>query len=116
MGSPEVVVEGEVIEVDAPRRLVQTWHPLFAPETVAEPATRLTWEISDGDFGGLKLTLTHELDGAPLTAAFVAGAARHRRRLGLRAERPEDAARDRHVPRRLSCGRGRFAARGKPVG
>lgn len=74
MGSPEVVVEGEVIEVDAPNRLVQTWHPLFSPEMVDEPASRLTWEITDGDFGGLKLTLTHELDDSPLTAAMVAGA------------------------------------------
>ena len=74
MGSPEIAVEGEVIEVAAPRKLVQTWHPLFVPELVAEPASRVTWEIADGDFGGLKLTLTHELDGAPGTATMVSGA------------------------------------------
>ena len=28
-GAPEIAVEGEVIEADAPRRLVQTWHALF---------------------------------------------------------------------------------------
>jgi uncharacterized protein YndB with AHSA1/START domain len=74
MGSADVIIEGEVIEADAPDRLVQTWHALFTPEMIAEPASRVTWEIADGDFGGLKLTLTHELDGAPLTAAMVAGA------------------------------------------
>jgi uncharacterized protein YndB with AHSA1/START domain len=74
MGSPEIAVEGEVIEVAAPRKLVHTWHPLFVRELVAEPASRVTWEITDGDFGGLKLTLTHELDGAPGAAAMVAGA------------------------------------------
>jgi uncharacterized protein YndB with AHSA1/START domain len=27
MGTPEVMVEGEVIEAEAPHKLVQTWHP-----------------------------------------------------------------------------------------
>ena len=53
---------------------MQTWHALFMPELAQEPATRLTWEIADADFGGLKLTLSHDLDGAPHTAAMVAGA------------------------------------------
>jgi uncharacterized protein YndB with AHSA1/START domain len=74
MGAPDVIIEGEVIEADAPRRLVQTWNPIFVPEIAPEPATRLTWEIEDADFGGTKLTLTHELDGAPHTATMVAGA------------------------------------------
>ena len=28
-GMPEVAVDGEVLEVDAPRRLVHTWNPMF---------------------------------------------------------------------------------------
>jgi uncharacterized protein YndB with AHSA1/START domain len=73
MGTPELMVEGEVIEADAPNKLVQTWHPLFGEEMIAEPYSRVSWEIEDADFGGQKVTLTHELDGAPLTATMVSG-------------------------------------------
>jgi uncharacterized protein YndB with AHSA1/START domain len=72
-GAPEVMVEGEVLEVDAPRRLVQTWHALFGPETAAEAVTRLTWELEPLGAGSTKLTVTHELEGAPLTASIVDG-------------------------------------------
>jgi len=73
-GAPDVIITGEVIEVDPPRRLVQTWHPLFSPETAAEPSTRVTWEIEAGEGGVTKLTLIHDLEGAPMAAAQVAGA------------------------------------------
>ncbi|MGH3327812.1 MAG: SRPBCC domain-containing protein [Streptomycetales bacterium] len=33
----------------------------------------MTWEIKEGDGGVTKLTVTHDLDGAPNTAAQVAG-------------------------------------------
>jgi len=73
-GAPEVLLRGEVLEVDPPRRLVQTWHPLFSPEIEAEGPKRLTWEIDEGPAGICRLTVTHELDGAPLTAEQVSGA------------------------------------------
>ena len=72
-GSPEVAIEGEVVEADPPHKLVQTWHALFSPETIAEPFTRVTWEIEEGDGGISRLTVTHDLRGAPTTAAFVTG-------------------------------------------
>jgi uncharacterized protein YndB with AHSA1/START domain len=72
-GAPDVVVSGEVLEVDAPHRLVQTWHAHFGPATDAECPTRLTWEIAPQHEGVTRLTLTHELDGAPVTAGFVGG-------------------------------------------
>jgi uncharacterized protein YndB with AHSA1/START domain len=72
-GASEVVLEGEVVEAEAPRRLVQTWHALFDPEITAEAATRLTFEIEPADDGVTKLTLTHELEGAPRTAALTGG-------------------------------------------
>jgi uncharacterized protein YndB with AHSA1/START domain len=72
-GSGEVAIEGEVVEADPPRKLVQTWHALFSPETIAEPFTRVTWEIEEGDGGISRLTVTHDLRGAPTTAAFVTG-------------------------------------------
>jgi len=40
---------------------------------VAEGFTRVTWEIEAGEGGICKLTVTHELEGAPRTAAQVAG-------------------------------------------
>ncbi len=74
MGAPDVIIEGEILEADLPRKLVQTWNPLFDPQTTAEQVTRLTWEAEEAEGGVTKLTLTHELDGAPTTAALVGGA------------------------------------------
>jgi uncharacterized protein YndB with AHSA1/START domain len=73
-GDLDVIVAGEVREAIAPNRLVHTWNPNFVAEIAAEPATTLTWELAPGDFGGTKLTLTHELDDAPHTATMVGGA------------------------------------------
>jgi uncharacterized protein YndB with AHSA1/START domain len=71
--SDEVLVDGEVIEVDAPRKLVQTWRFLYDPDLTAEGFTRVTYEIEDAEGGVSKLTAVHELEGAPKTAAHVAG-------------------------------------------
>ncbi|HEU0042476.1 MAG TPA: SRPBCC family protein, partial [Jiangellaceae bacterium] len=68
-GMPEVVVDGEVIEADPPHRLVQTWRAGWE----SEPATRLTYVIEEGQRGVSCLTVTHELEGAPKTAAMVTG-------------------------------------------
>jgi uncharacterized protein YndB with AHSA1/START domain len=72
-GAPEVIIEGEVLEADPPRLLAQTWHALFGPETAAEAVTRLTWQIEAGSRGVSTLSLTHQLDDAPITAELVAG-------------------------------------------
>ena len=72
-GGPDVIVDGEVIESDPPRRLVQTWRPLWDPEMAQEGFKRLTWEIEPGQQGLTTLTVTHELEGAPKTAAQVSG-------------------------------------------
>src|SRR3954454_9365182 len=72
-GAPDVVVDGEVIEADPPRRLVQTWRILWDPEMTAEGFTRLTYDIEAGERGVTTLTVTHELEDAPLTAQQVAG-------------------------------------------
>lgn len=68
-----VVFDGEVLEADPPRRLVQTWHVLFDAGTRAEVDSRLTWEIEEGYGGVSALTLIHDLAGAPRTAALVEG-------------------------------------------
>ncbi len=73
LGSPDVIIDGEVIESDPPRKLVQTWHALFGPETAGEPVTRLTWEITPVADGITKLTVVHDVTGAPLTASMTSG-------------------------------------------
>jgi uncharacterized protein YndB with AHSA1/START domain len=72
---PDTIIDGEVLEADPPRRLVQTWRSLMDPTTAGEPFTTLTYEIEDAKMqpGVCKLTVTHELTSAPATAAMVAG-------------------------------------------
>src|SRR5690606_35218433 len=43
--SPDVMVDGEVIEVDPPRLLVQTYRFLWSPELIEEGFTRITYEL-----------------------------------------------------------------------
>jgi uncharacterized protein YndB with AHSA1/START domain len=71
---PDVIVDGEVIESDPPHRLVQTWRLLMDPRTAQEGFTRLTYEIKEIPGGGTRLTVTHELEGAPALSAVVGGA------------------------------------------
>jgi uncharacterized protein YndB with AHSA1/START domain len=74
MPVPDVAVDGEVIEADPPRRLVQTFRMLMADEaTKAEGFTRLTWQIEETAPGVSKLTVIHELEGAPRLAALMRG-------------------------------------------
>ena len=68
-GMPEVLLTGEVVEVDPPHRLVQTWKAGWEQE----PATRLTYEIKETGKGVCSLTVVHELADAPSTAVMVGG-------------------------------------------
>jgi uncharacterized protein YndB with AHSA1/START domain len=80
MGMPATMVEGEIVSVDPSRKLVQTWHALFGPETAAEPFTTVTWEIGPSDFHAdavAVVTVTHEVAGAPVVAAMIDGTAPH---------------------------------------
>jgi activator of Hsp90 ATPase-like protein len=57
-----------------PRKLVQTVRMLMGDEaTAAEGFTRLTWEIAEVEPGVSKLTVIHDLEGAPRLAALVRG-------------------------------------------
>jgi uncharacterized protein YndB with AHSA1/START domain len=71
--SRDLVISGEVLEADPPKRLVQTWHPMFDPQLAAEPATHLSWEIHEEQAGLTAVTVTHECSGAPRAAALAAG-------------------------------------------
>ena len=56
---------GEVIEAEAPRRLVLRWRNEFKPELKSEGYSRCTIELEPiGE--AVKLTVTHELDGPGL--------------------------------------------------
>jgi uncharacterized protein YndB with AHSA1/START domain len=72
LGLPEVIIDGEVLEYDPPRKLVYTWHAYFSDEQIAEPPTRITYEIEENAEGFSRLTLVHELEGAPHHAEMVA--------------------------------------------
>jgi uncharacterized protein YndB with AHSA1/START domain len=65
-GLPETVVDGEVIEAAAPRRLVHTFRFKFSPQNIAEGFTRLTYEIEPTNAGFCRLRITHDVTGAPL--------------------------------------------------
>lgn len=67
-------MDGEVVEADPPRKLVQTFRMLIGDEaTTSEGHTRLTWEIDEIQPGLSKLTVIHDTEGAPILAAMVAG-------------------------------------------
>jgi uncharacterized protein YndB with AHSA1/START domain len=76
MGMPELLIDGEVIEADPPRKLVHTWHPLWDEDIKAEAPTRVTFDIEEDDFGYTRLTVTHDVENAPVTAAQIVGDAR----------------------------------------
>jgi uncharacterized protein YndB with AHSA1/START domain len=78
MGMPELLLDGEVIEADPPRKLVQTWHALWDEGVAAEQPTRVTFDIEEDDGGITRLTVTHELEGSPIHAEQVSTQARLR--------------------------------------
>jgi uncharacterized protein YndB with AHSA1/START domain len=57
--APGMLVEGENLEVEPPRRLVQTFTALWSDDVKREGASRVTWEIEPiGD--SCRLTVTHD--------------------------------------------------------
>ena len=57
--APGVLCDGENIEVDPPRRLVQTFTARWSEDVANEGASRVTWEIEPvGD--SCRLLLTHD--------------------------------------------------------
>ena len=73
MGMPEEVVEGEVLEVDPPHKLVHTWRFMWGDEFAGEGPTRVAFDIKELGNGVSSLTVTHELENAPKTAAQIGG-------------------------------------------
>jgi uncharacterized protein YndB with AHSA1/START domain len=73
LGCPDVISDGEVIEADPPRKLVQTWRMTMTPELAAEAFTRLTFELDPVRGGVTRVTVTHDVTGAPMWAAVLRG-------------------------------------------
>src|SRR5262245_18734447 len=73
MGMPDEIIVGQVSESDCPKKLAQTWHPLFNADFSAEPATRVTYEIDESQSGVCTVTITHDVTGAPMVAGMVPG-------------------------------------------
>ncbi len=64
----------EVLEAEAPTRLVHRFVAAYDPDMGAEEPSRVTWEIEPQDGGITKLTVVHDqLESAPKTAESVAG-------------------------------------------
>lgn len=75
MGLPldQPIIDGEVIEVVENERLVQTWRTLWDEEARAEGFQRLTYELEPRGDNLTQLTLTHDVTGAPRSAALLSG-------------------------------------------
>jgi uncharacterized protein YndB with AHSA1/START domain/DNA-binding transcriptional ArsR family regulator len=56
-GAP--AIEGEILESDPPRRLVMTFNALWNPDVVADPPSRMTWELEEAGPGVTRLTVVH---------------------------------------------------------
>jgi uncharacterized protein YndB with AHSA1/START domain len=67
----EVYLDGEILEIDPPRRLVHTLHVVHDPTAAAEAPSRLEWQITPiGD--RCRLTVTHTGRG-PATIEYTGG-------------------------------------------
>ena len=66
--------QGEVLEIDPPRRLVLRWRNEFRPELKAEGDARCVYDLEqDGEVMKLTITHTSEKDNAKLIEAVSGG-------------------------------------------
>jgi uncharacterized protein YndB with AHSA1/START domain/DNA-binding transcriptional ArsR family regulator len=56
----EEQIVGEVLEIDPPRRLVQSFSAKWDEHVAADDPTRLSWEIEEAGPGVCKLTVIHD--------------------------------------------------------
>jgi uncharacterized protein YndB with AHSA1/START domain len=67
----EIYLDGEILEIDPPRRLVHTFHVVHEPEASAEAPSRIEWQITPiGD--RCRLTVLHTGRG-PATMEYTSG-------------------------------------------
>jgi uncharacterized protein YndB with AHSA1/START domain len=68
-GLPETIIDGEILEVKPLAKLVHTYRWHFSEQLKAEGFTKLTYEIVPTNAGFCRLTITHDVTGAPLMSA-----------------------------------------------
>lgn len=68
----EPIIVGEVLEVDPPHLLRQSYKMMWDHATAAEPETIVTWTLKES-YGVTTLTVTHEGEKSPRHLALVAG-------------------------------------------
>ncbi len=75
MADGRLADSGEILEFEAPRRLVLSWRNEFMPEAKAEGYGRMVAEIEPAGDGAAKLTITHGMDvpNSKLIAAVSGG-------------------------------------------
>lgn len=56
----DLQIEGEIVEIDPPRRLVQSWHGVWDEGMAADAPSRVTWEIEETEPGICRVTLLHD--------------------------------------------------------
>jgi uncharacterized protein YndB with AHSA1/START domain len=66
-------VDGEVLEADPPKRLVQTWRFRFDDAQMAEGFQHVEFDIHEEHGGVTRLTVTHDVTDAPIAAAMLQG-------------------------------------------
>ncbi|MBC8088249.1 MAG: SRPBCC domain-containing protein [Phycisphaerae bacterium] len=72
-GMTGVIVDGAVIEANAPHKLVITWR-MFIDQTLRDEGfTTLTYEIEAGRDGVTRLSVVHDVAGTPGHGAMIAG-------------------------------------------
>ncbi len=71
----ELQIEGEILEAEPPRRLVQSWHGVWDQGMAADPPSRVAWEIEETMPGVARLTMIHSglVAGSPTLEQVTEG-------------------------------------------
>jgi uncharacterized protein YndB with AHSA1/START domain/DNA-binding transcriptional ArsR family regulator len=73
----QLQLDGEILEIDPPRRLVTTFSAVWSPEVAADPPSTLTWEIEPMG-GACRLRMIHDgLAPDSATSREVGGGSSH---------------------------------------
>jgi uncharacterized protein YndB with AHSA1/START domain len=70
--TPTSILEGENLEVDPPRRLVQSFNAMWSDEVKSEGTSRVTWKIEQIE-DTCRLTVTHDQLGEGANAELYGG-------------------------------------------
>jgi uncharacterized protein YndB with AHSA1/START domain len=72
----ELYLEGDLVEVDRPRRIVQTFHVAIEEPAASDRASRVTWDIEPLSSNATRVRVTHE-DMGQATRDYVDGGWEH---------------------------------------